>query len=338
MPASPHQPVLLTAAVEALAGADLHPHGNPHGIYVDGTFGRGGHARALLARLSPKARLFVFDKDPAAIAAARAWAATEPRVTVIHDGFAQMSRVLNTHHVAQVHGILLDLGVSSPQLEEAARGFSFMRDGPLDMRMDTTRGATAEEWLAAASVDTLREVIATYGEERFALRIAKAIAARRAVRPITTTLDFAQLVADAVPTREKGQHPATRTFQAVRIHLNGELEELGDALAAALTLLAPGGRLAVISFHSLEDRMVKQCLARAAKPGAALARLPVREVDMPPAIVRRVAKIRPDAGEIAANPRARSAVLRVAERTDAPLPDQDARGFVTARLVEEPRR
>jgi len=333
MTAPPHQSVLLTPAVDALAGAGVAADG----IYVDGTFGRGGHARELLSRLSPGARLFVFDKDPDAIRIARAWAAQEPRVTVIHDGFAQMAQALAAHSVAQVHGILLDLGVSSPQIDEAERGFSFMREGPLDMRMDTTRGLTAAQWLAQASVDTLREVIATYGEERFAFRIAKAIAARRAVRPITTTLDFAQLVADAVPTREKGQHPATRTFQAVRIHLNGELEELGHALAAALTLLNPGGRLAVISFHSLEDRMVKQCLARAANPGAALARLPLREDQMPPAIVRRIAKIRPDAAEVSANPRARSAVLRVAERTDAPISARDAQGFVAARLVQEER-
>jgi len=337
---APHQSVLLTPAVDALVGADLGEGLDTHtdGIYVDGTFGRGGHARALLSRLSPRARLFVFDKDPQAIAVATQWAAGEPRVTVVHDGFAEMPRALAAHDVEHVHGILLDLGVSSPQLDEGERGFSFMRDGPLDMRMDTTRGCTAAQWLACASVDTLREVIATYGEERFAFRIAKAIAARRAVRPITTTLDFAQLVADAVPTREKGQHPATRTFQAVRIHLNGELEELGRALAAALTLLAAGGRLAVISFHSLEDRMVKQCLARAANPGAALARLPLREDQMPPAIVRRIAKIRPDAAEVSANPRARSAVLRVAERTDAPISAHDAQGFVAARLVQEERR
>jgi len=266
-----HQSVLLTPAIDALVRADAAasaaaPTLHADSIYVDGTFGRGGHARALAARLPPQARLFVFDKDPDAIAVARAWAASEPRVTVVHEAFSQMPRALAAHQIEQVHGILLDLGVSSPQIDEAARGFSFLRDGPLDMRMDTTRGITAEEWLAETSVDTLREVIATYGEERFALRIAKAIAARRAVRPITTTLDFAQLVADAVPTREKGQHPATRTFQAVRIYLNDELEELGRALAAALTLLAAGGRLAVISFHSLEDRMVKQCLARAARP------------------------------------------------------------------------
>jgi len=345
---APHQPVLLTAAIDALlcptVGATRKNHrptppatARADGIYVDGTFGRGGHARVLLARLSPRARLFVFDKDPEAIAVATQWAASDPRVTVIHDSFAHMPDALAAHEVAQVHGILLDLGVSSPQLDQAQRGFSFMRDGPLDMRMDTTRGVTAAQWLANASVDTLREVIATYGEERFAFRIAKAIAARRAIRPILTTLDFAQLVADAVPTREKGQHPATRTFQAVRIHLNQELQELGSALAAALNLLAAGARLAVISFHSLEDRTVKQCLARAARPGAALARLPLREAEMPPAIVRLLARIRPDASELAANPRARSAVLRVAERTDAPVSHFAARAFVTTPVVRETR-
>jgi len=332
---TPHRPVLLAPAVDALVGAGLRAD---NGIFVDGTFGRGGHARELLARLSPQARLFVFDRDPAAVAVARDWAATESRVTVVHAAFSRMRDELAAHDITQVNGILLDVGVSSPQLDEARRGFSFMREGPLDMRMDTTRGETAAQWLADASEDTLREVIATYGEERFALRIAKAIAARRSERPITTTLDFAQLVADAVPTREPGQHPATRTFQAVRIHLNQELQELGNALAAALTLLAPGGRLAVISFHSLEDRLVKQALARAARPGAAMARLPIREADMPQPVVRLIAKIRPDAAEIAANPRARSAVLRVAERTATPVTESAARAFVPTAGLPAGRR
>jgi len=332
-----HRPVLLAPTVDALVRPDFGARGGTRsaslradGIYVDGTFGRGGHSRELLARLPDRARLFVFDKDPQAIAVARQLAQEDGRVTVVHGGFAGMCEALRGHGVESVGGIMLDLGVSSPQVDDAGRGFSFMRDGPLDMRMDTTRGLTAAQWLADASIESMREVIAAYGEERFAFQIAKTIAARRATRPILTTLDLAELVAGVVRTREKGQHPATRTFQALRIYVNQEFQELAVALASALNLLAPGGRLAVISFHSLEDRMVKQCIAQAARPAAALARLPLRESEMPQPILRSLGKVQPDAAEVAANPRARSAVLRAAERTAEPLPPQGAERFVPA--------
>ena len=330
-----HRPVLLAPTVDALlapgrvAGQE-HIDPRADGVYVDGTFGRGGHSRLLLERLGPSAKLVVFDKDPLAIETARRLAETDARVEVVHEGFAAMREALAERGIERVDGVMLDLGISSPQIDDASRGFSFMRDGPLDMRMDTSRGLTAAEWLAQASVDDMREVIAGYGEERFAFQIAKAIAARRATRPLLTTLDLAELVASAVRTREKGQHPATRTFQALRIYLNRELEELADALEAALNLLKPGGRLAVISFHSLEDRMVKQCIAAAARPGQALARLPLRESEMPQPILRKIARVLPDDAEVAGNPRARSAILRVAERTATPLGHGAARGFVNA--------
>jgi len=344
-----HRPVLLIPTVDALVRPDFSARhrvctpqqaadgGRIDGVFVDATFGRGGHARELLGRLSDRARLFVFDKDPQAIAAATQLAHDDDRVTVVHSGFAQMRETLQGHGVESVNGIMLDLGISSPQIDDAGRGFSFMRDGPLDMRMDTTRGLTAAQWLADASIESMQEVIATYGEERFASRIAKAIAARRATKPILTTLELAELVASVVRTREKGQHPATRTFQALRIHVNQELQELAAALASALSLLAPGARMAVISFHSLEDRMVKQCIASAARPAAALARLPLRESEMPQPIVRALGKVQPDAHEVMLNPRARSAVLRVAERTDEPLA-QDAARFVPALPGRQSRR
>ena len=335
-----HRPVLLEPTVDALVqpgfGArrgrsalssadDAQP---VDGVFVDGTFGRGGHSRELLSRLSDRARLVVFDKDPEAIAVAKTLAQEDARVTVVHGGFVDMRESLLALGIEQVNGIMLDLGISSPQIDDAARGFSFMREGPLDMRMDTTRGPTAAQWLADASVDSMREVIASYGEERFAFQIAKAIAARRATRPILTTLDLAELVASVVRSREKGQHPATRTFQALRIHINQELQELTGALASALNLLATGGRLAVISFHSLEDRMVKQCIAAAARPAAELARLPLRESEMPQPIVRSLGKVQADAAEVAENVRSRSAVLRVAERTAEPLPPEGVERFV----------
>ncbi|RYH52604.1 MAG: 16S rRNA (cytosine(1402)-N(4))-methyltransferase RsmH [Alcaligenaceae bacterium] len=338
-----HRPVLLAPTVDALVNpafgvrsksealsrpSRLPAEGRGDGIYVDGTFGRGGHSRALLARLGPSARLVVFDKDPSAIEVARALASEDARVTVVHDGFATMSQALADLGIGSIDGAMFDLGVSSPQIDDAQRGFSFMRDGPLDMRMDTTRGQTVSQWLAQASVDEMREVIASYGEERFAFQIAKTIAARCAIRPIGTTLELAELVASCVRTREKGQHPATRTFQALRIYINRELEELAVALAAALELLAPDGRLAVISFHSLEDRMVKQCIAAASRPAAAFARMPLRESEMPQPVVRALGRVLADDDEIAGNPRARSAVLRVAERTATALPPAGASSFV----------
>jgi len=326
-----HLPVLLEPAVNALLALDddVQPGGaRRDGVYVDGTYGRGGHSRQVLARLSPSARLIVFDKDPLAIAAARQHQREDPRVTVVHDGFSAMAQRLGEMGIAQVQGILLDLGVSSPQIDVAQRGFSFMRDGPLDMRMDTTQGMTAAQWLDAAEVKDIQEVIKHYGEERFAFPIAKAIVARRASRPLCTTRELAELVASVVRTREKGQHPATRTFQALRIHVNQELEELKSALAGALTLLAPAGRLAVISFHSLEDRIVKQTIAAAARPAAALARLPIPEKDMPQPVLRALGRILPSDAQAQANPRARSAVLRVAERTGATLTADAGRAFV----------
>ncbi len=340
-----HRTVLLEPAVDALlnapfgkrrGGSAQKANGAPplDGIYVDGTFGRGGHSRLLLERLSPDATLVVFDKDPQAIEAAHALRENDARVRVVHGAFGDMPAHLNEMGIEHVNGVLLDLGVSSPQLDDATRGFSFMREGPLDMRMDTSSGITAAQWLADASLEEIKEVIANYGEERFAFQIAKAIVSGRESRPLRTTLDLAELVAGAVRTREKGQHPATRSFQAIRIHINQELQELARALAATLTVLAPGGRLAIISFHSLEDRMVKQCIAAAARPGAALARLPIPEAQMPPPVLISLGKVVPDEQEIADNPRARSAVMRVAERTSAPLPADQGASFVKAmRLV-----
>ena len=323
-----HRPVLLGPAVAALTAPDFDARRAPasaagplrDGIWVDGTFGRGGHSRALLAQLSSRARLVVFDRDPQAIAEAERLAAEDARVTVVHAPFAAMQRELSSRGIAEVDGVLLDVGVSSPQIDDAERGFSFMRDGPLDMRMDTTRGDTAAQWLAHASVDDMREVIRRHGEERFAFQIAKAIAARRENGSLSTTRELAELVAGVVRTREKGQHPATRTFQAIRIHVNRELAQLAGALASALNVLKPGARLAVISFHSLEDRLVKRFMAAAANPGADTARLPLREDERPQPVLRLRGKVLPDATEVEGNPRARSAVLRIAERTDIALP------------------
>ena len=308
------------------------------GVYVDATFGRGGHSRLLLSKLSAGSRLVVFDKDPQAISSAQALAAEDSRVSVVHSGFAEMRHELERLGIHSVDGVMMDLGVSSPQIDDAQRGFSFMRDGPLDMRMDTTRGLTVAQWLADASVDDMREVIDRYGEERFAFQIAKAIAARRATRPLLTTLDLAELVAGTVRTREKGQHPATRTFQALRIYINRELEELQDALASTLTLLNTGGRMAVISFHSLEDRVVKQFISAASRPEAAMARLPLRESEMPQPVLKSLGRVLPDEQEIKSNPRSRSAVLRVAERTATPLPVQGAASFLPPRMTMDADR
>lgn len=342
-----HRTVLLEPAIDALlnpgfgrkyAAEAALPQAcsRRHGVYVDGTFGRGGHSRRLLEGLACDARLIVFDKDPQAIETALALQDADARVHVVHDGFATMASHVSSMGIAQVDGVLLDLGVSSPQIDDADRGFSFMRDGPLDMRMDTSRGLTAAEWLAQASVEELKEVIEKYGEERFAFKIAKAIVAGRESRPLHTTHELAELVARVVRTREKGQHPATRTFQAIRIHLNEELQELARALPAILGMLCPGGRLAVISFHSLEDRMVKQCLAAAARPGQAQARLPIMEKDMPRPFMTVLGRVLPDASEVRENVRARSAVLRVAERTDEPLTDARAALLVNTSVLVAP--
>jgi 16S rRNA (cytosine1402-N4)-methyltransferase len=305
-----HTTVLLHEAVDALVTT-------ADGIYVDGTFGRGGHARLLLSRLSPRGRLVALDRDPEAVAAASAGATRvdDPRFSIHHANFAQMREVLAALGIDQVHGVLLDLGVSSPQIDNPARGFSFRFDAPLDMRMDPTRGESAADFLARADVRTIAEVIRDYGEERFAQPIAKALVARReGGRAVRTTLELSELVARAVRTREAGQDPATRTFQALRIFVNAELEALEQGLNAALDLLAPHGRLAVIAFHSLEDRCVKRFIARESR-----AEIDRRAPFAEPRALRlaAVARIKPGAAEVASNPRARSAILRVAERTEA---------------------
>jgi 16S rRNA (cytosine1402-N4)-methyltransferase len=301
----PHRTVLLLEAVEALVGA-------VDGIYVDGTFGRGGHARTLLERLAASGRLIAFDRDPEAVAAGRADIA-DARFSIHHASFGAMAETLAALGVTRVSGVLLDIGVSSPQIDNPARGFSFRFDGPLDMRMDPTRGESAAEFLARADERAIAEVIRDYGEERFALQVAKALVARReSGRPVRTTAELADVVARAVKTREAGQNPATRTFQALRIFVNAELAELEQALSSALALLAPGGRLVVISFHSLEDRIVKTFIAREST-SVVDRRAPFAEPR--PTRLRAIARVRPGAAEEAGNPRARSAVMRVAERT-----------------------
>jgi 16S rRNA (cytosine1402-N4)-methyltransferase len=305
-----HRTVLLEEAVDALAIDETRRDG----VFIDGTFGRGGHSRLILSRLSARGRLVAFDKDPQAIAVARQLAAEDGRFAVEHDSFATMQAALAARGIAQVDGVLLDLGISSPQVDEAARGFSFRADGPLDMRMDTTRGTSASEWLATATRENLEKVIREYGEERFAFQIAEAIVARRSVEPIVTTGQLAALVAGAVKTREKGKDPATRTFQAVRIFVNQELEDLEAGLNQAYARLAPFGRLVVISFHSLEDRIVKRFMASKASVLQPDRRLPIRAVDLPQPEMKLMGKMKPPADEIAANPRARSAVMRCAMR------------------------
>jgi 16S rRNA (cytosine1402-N4)-methyltransferase len=308
VPAFQHRTVLLDEAVDALnlEGA------RSSGTYIDGTFGRGGHSRLILSRLSDSGRLFAFDKDPQAIATAQT--VQDARFSIVHDSFATMRDALAARGIGQVDGILLDLGISSPQVDDASRGFSFRQDGPLDMRMDTTRGMSAADWVATALQTELEKVIRDYGEERYAFQIAKAIVARRAIEPVSTTRQLAAIVADAVKTREKGKDPATRTFQAIRIFINQELEDLETGLNAAYAMLAPGGRMSVISFHSLEDRIVKQFFASKVKVAQPDRRLPIRAVDLPQPLMKLVAKIKPSDLEVDENPRARSAVLRVAER------------------------
>jgi len=308
VPEYQHRTVLLDEAVNAL---DLEgPRAN--GIFIDGTFGRGGHSRLILSKLGANARLVAFDKDPQAIATAEQ--IRDQRFTIVHDSFATMADALAERGIGKVDGILLDLGISSPQVDDAARGFSFRNDGPLDMRMDTTRGMSAAEWLATETEQTLEKVIKEYGEERFAFQIAKAIVARRAVEPISSTRQLAGIVAGAVKTREKGKDPATRTFQAIRIFINKELEDLEAGLKQAWEALAPGGIIAVISFHSLEDRMVKRFFAERANVPQPDRRLPIRAVDLPQPELKLLAKIKPSDEEVDANPRARSAVMRVALR------------------------
>ncbi|MBS0423871.1 MAG: 16S rRNA (cytosine(1402)-N(4))-methyltransferase RsmH [Proteobacteria bacterium] len=306
-----HIPVLLQEAVDALAV-------KPDGVYVDATFGRGGHSRLILSRLGEYGRLVALDRDPAAIVAAEAIA--DQRFCIRHGSFSQMQWILQQLGIAKIDGVLLDLGVSSPQLEEISRGFSFRAGGPLDMRMDTTQGQTAAEWLETVAEDQLERVIKEYGEERFARQIARAIVAARTRQPIVTTAQLAEIVSAVVRTRQREsiRHPATRTFQAIRIFLNRELEELSLVLPQCVALLNPGGRLVVISFHSLEDRMVKQFMRKAASADELPRGVPLREKD-----VQRLSKqtlrvigrtVRPGELEVAENARARSAVMRVAEK------------------------
>ncbi len=304
-----HITVLLHEAVDALEI-------KPDGIYVDGTFGYGGHSRLILERLGKNGRLIAFDKDLSAV--------TEGRIIkdagfhIVHSRFSRIQEELQKLGVSRVDGVLLDLGVSSPQLEDASRGFSFRLNGPLDMRMDTSQGQTATEWIASVSEAQLGEVIKNYGEERFAKRIARAVVATRSQQPIVTTLQLAEIVATAVRSRKQNQNPATRTFQAIRIYLNQELEELSLSLPQCVELLNPGGWLVIISFHSLEDRIVKRFMRAAANPDLLPRRLPIRNKEMQnfsPQKLRLVGKaVRPRENEVAINPRARSAVMRVAER------------------------
>ena len=306
-----HRPVLLAEAVTALVSGPLitSPVASKNLLLIDGTFGRGGHTQALLAQLPANARMISFDKDLDAIAVAEK--INDSRLRIVHDSFAQMDQYAEPE---SVDGILLDLGISSPQVDEAHRGFSFRKDGPLDMRMNTDQGLTAAEWLEQASQEDITYVIKTYGEERFAFQIAKAIVAKReeGLSP-KTTLQLAGLVAGVVRTREVGQDPATRTFQALRIFVNRELEDLELGLKAALNLLKPGARLAVISFHSLEDRIVKQFLQSHAKVEVPRG-LPVRDRDLPQSALEIIGRIKPSDEEVRENPRARSAIMRVAEK------------------------
>ena len=307
--AAGHAPVLLDEALDALAV-------RPDGFYVDATFGRGGHSKAILARLGERGTLLAMDRDPQAVAAARAQLGADPRAKVVHASFSRLSDAL-AGVPRQADGILLDLGVSSPQLDDSTRGFSFLRDGPLDMRMDPSAGESAAAWLRRASEREIADVIWRYGEERFSRRIARAIVAEREQAPIDTTGRLAEIISRAVPTREPGKHPATRSFQALRMQVNAELDELEQVLPQAVEALAPGGRLAVISFHSLEDRMVKRFLRRESQDDPAWAGLPQVPAHAR-ARLRRVGKaVFPTAAEVEGNPRARSAVLRVAERTAA---------------------
>ena len=309
MSAGEHQAVMLAQAVDGLNVSAARVNG----IYVDGTFGRGGHSRRILAVLGSEGRLIALDRDPDAIKAGAA--IHDKRFTLVHGWFGELHTLLQGIGIEKVDGILLDLGVSSPQLDDAARGFSFRFEAPLDMRMDTSRGLTAAQWLAIADEAEIREVIRNHGEERFAKQIAAAIVAARAVGPVTSTRQLAALVAHAVPSREPRQDPATRTFQALRIHLNQELEELSLVLPQCTALLNPGGRLAVISFHSLEDRMVKRYMREAVAGAHVPARLPLRAHELPQPLMHLIGKAqRADDAEVARNPRSRSATLRVAEK------------------------
>ena len=305
-----HITVLLNEAVDAL-------NIRPSGIYVDGTFGRGGHSRLILSRLNEQGRLIVFDKDPTAIAVAQELAQQDQRVSVFHQGFSHFDAACTELGISQIDGALFDLGISSPQIDDASRGFSFRFDAPLDMRMDTTRGESAAEWLMHADEQEIHEVIKNYGEERFSRQIARAIVAKRIEAPIHTTGQLAEIAAQCVRSREKGQHPATRTFQAIRIYINRELDEVAQVLPQVTARLNTHGRLAVIAFHSLEDRIVKQFMREHSMHAPLPKWAAVREADLPKPPLKIVGKpIKAGAEELNYNPRARSAILRVAERTD----------------------
>ncbi|EJR9844919.1 16S rRNA (cytosine(1402)-N(4))-methyltransferase RsmH [Cronobacter sakazakii] len=307
-----HTTVLLDEAVNGL-------NIRPDGIYIDGTFGRGGHSRLILSQLGEQGRLLAIDRDPQAIAAAAA--IDDPRFSIIHGPFSALGDYVRERELqGKIDGILLDLGVSSPQLDDPERGFSFMRDGPLDMRMDPTRGQSAAEWLRNAEEADIAWVLKTFGEERFAKRIARAIVERNRELPMTRTKELAEVVAAATPVKDKFKHPATRTFQAVRIRVNSELEEIEQALKGAVEVLAPGGRLSVISFHSLEDRLVKRFMREQSRGPQVPAGLPMTEAQLQKLggrELRALGKLMPGEAEVAENPRARSSVLRVAERTGA---------------------
>ena len=303
-----HKPVLVAETLAALAlEAD--------GYYVDATFGRGGHTALILQALGREGRVLAIDRDPQAIAAGRERFADEVRLTLVHAPFADIAACVQTHaHGRPCRGVLFDLGVSSPQLDDPSRGFSFRSDGPIDMRMDPTRGEPVSAWLTRAGVDEIREVIATLGEERFARRVAQAIAAARQEQPLERTTQLAAIVARAVKTREPGKHPATRTFQALRMFINDELGQVEKGLSAALEVLDRGGRLAVISFHSLEDRLVKRFMKKESEVDAALLDLPVVPPELQPRLKLVGRKARAVDAEVARNPRSRSALLRVAEK------------------------
>ena len=302
-----HQTVLLHEAVNALVTT-------PAGFYVDGTFGRGGHSRCLLEKMDKDGRLLGVDKDPLASEAADELMGAEPRFSFFHGSFAQLPQELQRLGIDRVDGILLDLGVSSPQLDEAERGFSFMQDGPLDMRMDTSRGETAAQWLSYAAESDIAKVLKEYGEERFSRRIAAAIVAARDEEPITSTGRLAKLVSEANPKWEKHKHPATRAFQAIRIKVNSELEDLQDLLAGSLDMLRVGGRLVVISFHSLEDRMVKRYMRDMTRGDQIPMGVPVIDSALNKRMKLVGKAVRASAGEVAENVRSRSAIMRVAEK------------------------
>ena len=306
-----HITVLLDEAVNGL-------NIKPDGIYVDGTFGRGGHSRHILSQLGPNGRLLGIDRDPQAIAEANT--INDPRFQILHGPFSQLAQMMAEQGLTgQVDGVLLDLGVSSPQLDDAERGFSFQKDGPLDMRMDPTSGQSAAQWLAHAELDDIAWVLKTFGEEKFAKRIARAIVHDRVTTPYTRTRPLAEMIARVSPSKDKHKHAATRSFQAIRIYINSELEEIEQALAGSLSVLKPGGRLAVISFHSLEDRLVKRFIRRQEKGPEIPPGLPLTEAQLASdRVLKSVGKAqKPSAGEVAANPRSRSSVLRVAERLEA---------------------